>query len=511
MIINLMASLTSFLVSTGTNFFLTPYITDSVGGTAAYGFVGLANNMIGYISIMTLALTSMSGRYITISIHEKNNEKSNIYFNSVLCASILLGILVLIISGGLIINLERILSIPDEIYSDVQGLFIVLILNFIVGLCCTAFSVATFSMNRLDLSSLRTIESNILRAVILIVLFMFLRPSIIFLGLATLAASVYTNVFNIYYTQKLLPQIKINRQYFSAKAMLEIVKSGLWNVFNRISGILSTGLDLLVTNLFVGATQMGILSISKSIPAMILSLFAMISNVFAPQIMETYAKRDIDALKNTLFIAIKLLGMISSIPIVMLLVFGQPFYELWLPHENSYLLTVLSVVSCFEFIFVLPLEPIWNVFTATNRLKVPAIYIFVNSIFSILIVFILLNLTSNNFLKLIIIAGVSTIVNIIRALVFLPLYGARCLGLKWNIFYKIIFKHALSVVLVGIFAMCVKSLIIISDWIDLIMSGIIVSIFAIIINYLFIMDKNEKYRLYLVINKLKGRKSKCIQ
>ena len=74
MIINLMASLTSFLVSAGINFFLTPYISNSVGGTAAYGFVGLANNIIQYISIITLALTSMSGRYITISIHEKNND-----------------------------------------------------------------------------------------------------------------------------------------------------------------------------------------------------------------------------------------------------------------------------------------------------------------------------------------------------------------------------------------------------------------------------------------------------
>lgn len=491
-IINLMASLTSFLVSTVTNFFLTPYITDSVGGTAAYGFVGLANNMIGYISIITLALTSMSGRYITISIHEKNNEKSNIYFNSVLCASILLGILVLIISGGLIINLNQILSIPDEIYSDVQWLFILLILNFIVGLCCTAFSVATFSRNRLDLSSLRTIESNILRAVILIMFFMFLRPSIIFIGLATLVASVYTNIFNIYYTQKLLPQIQINRHYFSAKAMLEIVKSGLWNVFNRLSSIFSTGLDLLITNLFVGSTQMGVLSISKTLPTMILSLFAMIANVFAPQITANYATGDNNKLKSTILTAMKLLGMISCIPMTVLIVYGKEFYQLWLPNENATLLHILSLAACIEYIFVLPLEPLWNLFTVANKIKVPAIYMFINSTVSVSIVFLLLGMVEDTFLKLLIIAGISTLFSIIRALIFLPLYGAYCMNVKWYTFYNQILKNTISVVLMTIISLVVKIFIGVNSWIVLILVTAIITIISLVINYYFILEKDDR-------------------
>lgn len=494
MIINLIAALSSFLVSTGINFFLTPYITKSVGGTAAYGFVGLANNIIGYISIITLALTSMSGRYITISIHENNKEKSNIYFNSVLSSSIFLAIVVLIISGIGILNLNRLLSIPHDIYRDVQSIFFILLINFIIGLCCTAYSVATFSTNRLYLSSLRTIESNILRASILIVLFILLRPSIVYLGIATLVANIYINLFNVYYTKKLLPQIHVERKYISFKATLEIIKSGLWNVFNRLSGILSTGLDLLITNLFIGATYMGILSISKTIPTMILSLFAMISNVFAPQIMATYARGDKKSLMLTLSTAIKLLGMISCIPMTILIVFGKEFYQLWLPHENASLLYILSIVSCIEYVFVLPLEPLWSVFTATNKIKVPAIYLLINSIISVSTVFILLSSTDSIILKLIIVAGVSTIFSIIRALLFLPIYGAHCIHVKWYTFYKYIFKNVISVLIMVSISLFIKRLIVIDSWILLIVITAIISIISVIINYYSILDKLDRLK-----------------
>ena len=492
MIINLMASLTSFLVSSGINFFLTPYLSNSVGGTAAYGFVGLANNVIQYISIITLALTSMSGRYITISIHEKNNDKSNMYFNSVLGASIVLSLLVLIISGGLILNLNQILVIPDDIYRDVQWMFVVLILNFIIGLCCTAFSVATFSMNRLDLSSLRTIESNVLRAIIVIILFMFLRPSIIYLGIATLIATVYINIFNVYYTKKLLPQIQIQTQYFSLKATIEIVKSGLWNVFNRLSSILSTGLDLLITNLFIGSTQMGILSMSKTLPTMILSLIAMIANVFAPQITENYATGDNNKLKSTIVIAMKLLGLISCIPMAILIVYGKEFYQLWLPNEDATLLYILSLAACLEYIFVLPLEPLWNLFTAANKIKVPAIYLFINSIASVSIVFILLVMVEEVFLRLLIIAGVSTIFSIMRALLFLPIYGAYCMGVKWYTFYNQIFKNTISVILMSIISLVVKVFIDVNSWIMLIIVSLIIAIISLVVNYYFILEKDDR-------------------
>lgn len=65
LLINLIASITSLVLSLTISFFLTPFVVSTVG-TEAYGFVSLANNFVGYAQIFTLALNSMASRFITI-------------------------------------------------------------------------------------------------------------------------------------------------------------------------------------------------------------------------------------------------------------------------------------------------------------------------------------------------------------------------------------------------------------------------------------------------------------
>ena len=81
--INLVSSILAFIINMGISFFLTPYITKNIG-VEAYGFVSLGTQFINYASLVTIALNSMAGRFITIEIHKKNWESANKYFNSVL-------------------------------------------------------------------------------------------------------------------------------------------------------------------------------------------------------------------------------------------------------------------------------------------------------------------------------------------------------------------------------------------------------------------------------------------
>ena len=50
------------------SFVLTPIVLAKLGDEA-YGFVGLVNNFVSYVSIVTGALNSMASRFITVSYH----------------------------------------------------------------------------------------------------------------------------------------------------------------------------------------------------------------------------------------------------------------------------------------------------------------------------------------------------------------------------------------------------------------------------------------------------------
>ena len=74
--INITATVVSFVVNLGIQFFLTPFIVSSLG-PAAYGFVGLSNNIITYTQLISVALHSMASRFITIKYTQGDVESAN--------------------------------------------------------------------------------------------------------------------------------------------------------------------------------------------------------------------------------------------------------------------------------------------------------------------------------------------------------------------------------------------------------------------------------------------------
>ena len=129
-----------------------------------------------------------------------------------------------------------------------------------------------------------------MRSVILIVAFTFLPIHVSYIALGALAATIYLLFSYIHYTKKLLPQIEVSHKHFEFKRVMEILSSGLWNTIMRAGQTLTNGLDVLITNLFIGGTQMGYISTSKTIAVAINTLYETISAVFTPSLTISFAK-----------------------------------------------------------------------------------------------------------------------------------------------------------------------------------------------------------------------------
>ena len=92
--LNLIASLVAYGLSVLISFIISPYITETLG-VEANGFVGLANQFIGYISLITVALNSMASRFVSVHIIDDDYDKANRYFTSVVVANIFIGFVLL--------------------------------------------------------------------------------------------------------------------------------------------------------------------------------------------------------------------------------------------------------------------------------------------------------------------------------------------------------------------------------------------------------------------------------
>lgn len=504
-VINLVAQIISSIINLGIGFFLTPFIVRNIG-VESYGFVGLANNFISYAQILTVGLNSMAGRFITISLHQDNISDTKKYFNSVLYANIVISICLTIPMVIILIFLDSLLEIPSAIVVDVTILFGIFFANFLINLMGSVFGVSTFAVNRLDLASLRNIFSDSIRVLVLIILFSLLLPRLSYIGVAALISSLFALIYNISITKKLLPNLKLNRRYFELQKIMEILSSGIWNSINQLSSVLSKGLNLLISNIYIGATSMGVLSVASTIPQVILTLFALISNVFAPQLTISYAKKDREGMKLQLLTSIKILGIFACIPLAIMFAYGDIFYSLWVPNQDATLLQLLSTVICLGFTFALPLEALWNIFTAVNKVKQSSLFLLSNSLINIIIVLILIPNFIDPTTKLLIIVGVEAMISLLRALTFLPLYGAKCVNIKLASFYPAIIKNAISLVILIIFSLLIRKYFTIDSWATLIFASIGTAVIALIINGLLVLDKLDRKNIVHFF-KLKGEKN----
>lgn len=439
LIFNMGAQTVSFCVSMLISFFLTQYIVEKIG-TEVYGFVGLANNVTSYVTVFTVAINSLANRYITIAYVKGDLRSANKYFSSVTAANIVVDVIVTVPAVLLVVFLEKVINVPADYVFDIKLLWGFLFLLFALQLIFGRLEVATFIKNRLDKSAMRTMESNLMKAALLVILYALFVPKVYYVGIAAIISGTYVFLTNAYYMKKLTPELKFSRSLVEGGAVKELIGNGIWNSANQLSQLLFNGLDLLLANLFISETGMGLLSISKTLPLNIIAFIGMVANVFNPGMTVSYAKGDTDEFVQETSFAVKVCGFVCSVPIIGIMIFGKPFYHIWLPSLSAgdvseiSILAILTLIPQFFSIYIFPL---YQVNTLTCKLKIPSIVNITLGVLNVLIVFVLLKFTN---LGLYAIAGVSSVLLTFRILVFVPMYAAHSLKKSVFTFYPAMFR-----------------------------------------------------------------------
>ena len=503
--LNLGASFISYLVTFGISFFLSPYIVEKVG-VEAYGFVGLANNFVSYAALAAIALNALAGRFITIKIYENDYEGANRYFSSVLISNAAISGVILLVLSVIWMVLEHLINIPPNIFWDVKILFAAVFIECVISTFGSVFSVATFATNKLHLDSLRTIEASVARAVILAVLFFFFSPNVCYLGITALMMTVYCVLYNVHYTRKLLPFIHISAKKFDFGAVKTLLVSGVWSLITRLGSLLNDGLDLLITNIFIDSVQMGVLSLAKTVPSLIQSIIGTMVQVFSPNFTILYAQNKQDELVKSLRQSMKIMGIIANIPIIILIVCGKRFFALWQPTQDAETLYILSLLTCAGFILNGGINCVFNIFVVVNKMKVNSLSVVVSGVINVVVVLALLNFTDWGIYA---VAGVSTIITILRNLTIIIPYSAKCLGMKWNAFYADAFRPVLFTLVSSAVGMLLIKAIPYGGWFGFLMCAALTGSVSSVIGLFIILNKSDRAILAeKTIRRKNGRDSK---
>ena len=500
--INIIAQFVSFLVQFAISFLMTPFIVKKLGAEA-YGFIGLSNNFISYAQILTVALNSMAGRFIAVEYHKGNLVGAQKYYASVFYANIIVSTFIGIIAIICSFYLEYFVNIPVQLIFDVKVLFILLIGNFLISLIFSVYNVATFIKNRLDYVAVRSIVANVIRACVLVIAFSFFVPMLWYVGLASVICTLYISFVNIQYKRQLTPDLVIRPKLYDFEFVRKIVNSGVWNTVSRLSNILEQGFDLLFANLFIGTYAMGQLAITKQIPVIILTLIGSIGAAFAPSLTKSFAQGSKSDMQREVMISVKLMGLISVLPLCFVFSFIDRFYDLWLPGQNSSELYLLTVIGVLYFPILLSLEGVQNLWPVLNKVKTYSLASIVLSSCTFITLFTGIHFIPKVY-SIYYLAGVSTFYNFILVLFFIPLYAAKCLGVSKTFFYPSIVRVVITVVIVLSAIFFIKPYLGINSWPQLIFAGMFEVIICLMIGFMVILNRDDRRNIISIVKRNKS-------
>ena len=206
---NSIYSIASFIINLCISFFFTPYLIRVVG-KEAYSFFPLVNSIVGYSSIISTAVGGMAGRFVTMRIYKKDSEGAAYYYNSVLLANWILSLFFTLLSAVVVIYLDRLLTIPQNLDSEVKALFAFACASSVLGLMTNILGLGCFVKNRLDLTSSRTMVTSLFRVGMILLCFSIFRPSIVYMSSSAFFAAIILAFYNIRFKGKLLPEIPLN-------------------------------------------------------------------------------------------------------------------------------------------------------------------------------------------------------------------------------------------------------------------------------------------------------------
>lgn len=495
--LNLIATIVQFGLSLLISFFLSPFIVKNLGAEAN-GFVTLANNFTAYFSVIIIALNGMASRFIAVSYHRGEKEKANLYYSSLFWGDLILTIVFSAISIFFVFNLEKIVNVSPELVNDVKILFALIFANYLIGVLVTIWSSATYIANKVYLNSIANMLYTIIRLIIIVTAFTFFEPKIFYLGVATLVPAFILNLCNLYFKVKLIPDLSVKKDNFNLHAVKVLISSGCWNSVSRIGGLLETGCSMLITNLFISPSAMGVLSVARSMPSVIDGLNGNLSSAFLPSLIKDYALSDRQAMVNNIKSSSKIISVICAVPLCFLIVFGEPFYHLWQPTLPSSQVHILSLLICMAYVLVTGTQSLFNIFTAYNKVKQNSISVLIMGSTSIILTLILLRTTD---LGIYAVAGVSPIVNIGRYMLFVIPFSAKYMGLKWTTFYPIVGHSAVSVVVLCIIGSCIKAIIPTGTWMGLILSAGIFAVAGFSAEIFLLLNKTERNSLKKIVKK----------
>jgi len=369
--INSISSLVYFVLNAAVGLWLVPYLIGEIG-VDGYGLIALAVSLTAYVALAAGSVNSSISRFLSIDINRDDFDSANETFNSALLGVSIGILLVFPILWVLAANIGEIVKVSPRFADSAPDLFLLLIIAFFITFVRNIFTAPAFAKNRLDLIFFGQGLETLIKVGVLVVLMGILASDVDVVGYATLIGAVIALFYGLALWRKFAPYLTVSLKALRFSRFSELFAMSGWITVNQTGAILFLNVDLLIANLFIGATGAGYFGALLQLSIALRSLSAVLAGVVTPLVFSRYAKDRTDELVAVARTGIKYLGLLVALPVGVVCAAAHPLLTLWLGEEFAEFAPLVWFMM-FHLAANVAVRPLFAVQQAANSVRGPAI------------------------------------------------------------------------------------------------------------------------------------------
>lgn len=319
-------------------------------GVEDYGIYNVVGGVVGMLGFLNASMSGATSRFLTYSMGKGDLKEIQETFSSALIIHIGIALFVLIIAEtiGLWFLINK-LNIPTERLEAAHVVYQISIFSALIGITQVPYNSCIIAHEKMSIYAYVEILNVILKLLIVFVLFYIDTDKLIVYGILMFVVSTIIMFLYRGYCLKNYQETHFTFVWSPSKLKPMLNFSG-WDLYGNASVMLRLQGVSVILNMFIGPVANAANGIASSVNSVMMSFIGNILTAFRPQIIKSYANRDLENMFSLMIWAVKIcltLFLLLTIPLIA----EMPFVlNLWLHDVPMYTVEfcrLMLITSCF--------------------------------------------------------------------------------------------------------------------------------------------------------------------
>ncbi len=245
--INSMSSIITRILNVTIIVWIQQYLLKRIS-TEEYILYPITMSMMMFIFMLRTILTGGIARYIT-EAYASGDEKGVTQITSTMFIVQLCGGMIILLFGFLLSwNINKILTIHPDLVWDARIMMGLMVLSFTIQLSGTPFAIGLFVKQKFVLMNVILFSANLLRILILVVLFFGVSTRVLWVIVAYEVAVLSGMFVRIVLSRRFIPSIRFSFSEINWKIAKKLFSFQSWTFITQVAYKIHTSADLIILN-----------------------------------------------------------------------------------------------------------------------------------------------------------------------------------------------------------------------------------------------------------------------